>query len=131
MAVSDARKAALLAANAVVPAPVRLRALIDTGTSGTCIDQSVLDSLGLTPTGTVNVNTPSTGATPHAASQYDVSVIIPSGSNSHAPLVWPTIPVMAAELFQAQRIHALVGRDILGDCVLNYNGTAKLYTLAY
>jgi hypothetical protein len=65
--VSGARRAALLAAKQDIPTPVQIRALVDTGASGTCVDPSVLQSLGLTPTGSVQVNTPSTGPTPHNA----------------------------------------------------------------
>ena len=41
------------------------------------------------------------------------------------------MPVVASELFQAQGYHALLGRDILQRCVLTYNGSVGIFTLAY
>ncbi len=110
--VSHARRSALQAASLVVPNPIQIRGLVDTGAGGTSVDPSVLTSLGLTPTGSVTVNTPSTGSQPHTADQYDVSLAIPSSSPSHAPLFVPNMPVLCAELFAAQGFHALIGRDI-------------------
>jgi hypothetical protein len=76
------------------------------------------------------VHTPSTGATPAAADQYDVGLAIFAGTNQ-APLFLATVPVIAAELLQAQAIHALIGRDILSQCVLHYNGAVGSFTLAF
>jgi len=124
--VSEARAAALTAADQPIPPLVPIRALVDTGASCTCVDPSVLAALSLTPTGSVSVNTPSTGATPHSADQYDVGLAIPNGT----PLVLQTIPVVAAELLP-QGFHALIGRDILDQCLLVYNGKIRLFTLAF
>ena len=122
---------ALLASKLPVPNPLQIRALVDTGASGTCIDPSVLIALGLTPTGSVQVNTPSTGGMPHTAAQYDIAVIVPPANPSHPALMLPSVPVIASELLQLQGFHALIGRDVLSDCVLHHNGTMRLFTLAY
>lgn len=129
VAASQARAAALKAAGQPIPTPVPIRALIDTGASCTCVDPSVLKTLNLTPTGSVSVNTPSTGASPHTADQYDVALVIPPANGT--PLVFQTIPVVASELLAAQGYHALIGRDILDRCLFAYNGDAGLFTLAY
>ena len=113
-----------------IPAPVTIRALVDTGASCTCIDPSVLQSLQLTPTGSASVHTPSTGATPAAADQYDVGLAIFAALNQ-VPLFLATVPVIAADLLQPQGIHALIGRDILSLCVLHDNGTTGTFTLAF
>lgn len=78
----------------------------------------------------MSVNTPSTGATPHSADQFDVALFIPGPPNS-VPLIFQTIPVISAELWAAQAFHALIGRDILDKCVLVYNGSVKQFTLAF
>jgi len=129
VAASQPRAAALKAADEAVPTPVPIRALLDTGASCTCVDPSVLQALSLTPTGSVSVNTPSTGTTPHIADQYDVALIIPPGTG--APLIFQTIPVVSSELLTAQGFHALIGRDILDKCFFVYNGGVGLFTLAY
>lgn len=129
--VSQARRGALLAAGQPVPNLIQVRGLVDTGASGTCVDPSVLKTLGLSPTGIVTLNTPSTGAQPHTADQYDVSLAIPSSVPTHAPLLVPNLAVVCAELLIAQGFHALIGRDILSRCLLSYNGLTGLFTLAY
>jgi hypothetical protein len=42
----------------------------------------------------------------------------------------PAVPVIAADL-AIQGIHALIGRDVLQDCILIYNGTVGEFTLAF
>jgi hypothetical protein len=131
--VSDARARALTDAGQLLPTAVSIRALIDTGASCTCLDPTVIASLGLPPTGSASIFTPSTGATPHATDQFDVAIAIPS-AQGQAPLVFPIIPVVASNL-SMQGIQALFGRDILGRCVLVYNGgfpgTTGLFTIAF
>jgi predicted aspartyl protease len=109
--------------------PIPIYALVDTGASCTCVDPTVLDGLALTPTGSVSVNTPSTGTTPHESYQYDVALVIPAPNGT--PLVFQTIPVVAASLLAAQGFHALIGRDILSRCFFAYNGELGFFTLAY
>lgn len=126
--VSAPRMQALQQAAQPVPAAQQVRVLIDTGASGTCVDPSVLTSLGLTPTGQVPVNSATSGQTPVMCDQYDVGLIIPGPTG---PFIAPTIPVTAHELLVAQGFHALIGRDVLARCVFVYNGTMGLFTLAY
>ena len=39
--------------------------------------------------------------------------------------------VVHAKLLEKQNLHALIGRDVLERCLLNYNGTAGYFTLAW
>lgn len=94
VAVSQGRTAALTAAGQPIPKPAPIFALVDTGASCTCVDPSVLHGLKLTPTGSISVNTPSTGSTPHETYQYDVALVVPAPSG--APLIFQTIPRSAA-----------------------------------
>lgn len=126
--VSKERAAALTAAGQPVPQAIQIRALLDTGASCTAIDPTVLIALGLTPTGSVTVNSPTTGATPHTTDQYDVGFLIPVPTG--APLLNQTLPVIAANLLAPQKFHSLIGRDILSQCVFVYNGNG-FFTLAY
>jgi hypothetical protein len=128
--VSVARGDALMTAGRMVPGGISARALIDTGASGTCVDPSILTRLELTPTGTVSVHTPSTGLAAHLAEQYDISLIVPGAGTHHVPLALPAIPVMAADL-SIQGIDALIGRDVLRDCIFIYNGSVGLFTIAF
>jgi Aspartyl protease len=127
---SDARRQALAAAGQPIPAFVTIRALLDTGASVTCVDPTVIATLGLSVTGMTQMITPSTGATPHNAPQYDASLAIPAAANQ-PPLIFPTVAIVASELLQAQGFHALIGRNILSQCLFLYNGAMGLFTLAY
>jgi len=61
--------------------------------------------------------------------QYDVGLAI-FGRREDPPLIHRTIPVIGTDL-SAQGIDALVGRDVLKDCVLVYNGGTGTFTLAF
>lgn len=122
--VSAPRLLALNAANQAVPTAMLVNGLIDTGASCTSIDPAVVQQLALTPTGTIPIYTPSTGPTPHICNQFDVSLWLP-GHN-----IKKTVPVIESRLAN-QGIDILVGRDVLDDCVLIYNGPAQLVTLAF
>lgn len=128
---SGARRAALQSANLAIPDPVFIRALIDTGATSTCVDPSVLTTLGLSPTGIVKVNTPSTGSQPHTAEQFDVALLIPGPQQTHHPLIIENMPVIGTELLQQQGFHALIGRDVLATCLFGYNGAMEEFWLAY
>jgi Aspartyl protease len=128
--VSAARATALKDASVPLPQPVPIRALVDTGASCTCVDPDVLARLQLTPTGKASLNTPSTGGQAQEFDQYDIGLAIPGAAPGAIPLFLGTVPVVAAVL-TGQAIQALIGRDILGACVLVYNGTTGLFTLAY
>jgi hypothetical protein len=127
--VSMPRQVALTQSQQPVPSPERIRALIDTGASCTCVDPTVVTKLGLTPTGQMQMCTPSTGTTPHPANTYDVSIQIPCANGP--ALIFQTIAVASVQLLLPQGFHALIGRDVLKHCLLNYNGAIGLFTLAY
>jgi len=128
---SEARQGALKAAGQAIPNLVPIRALVDTGASATCVDPSVLQALNLSPTGNTMVVTPSTGGKPAAVDQYDVGLIVPPADRNQVPLIMTTLPVICAELLVSQGFHALIGRDVLRQCVFSYNGSIGLFTLAY
>ena len=129
--VSVARQQALKIAGQNIPAAIQIRALIDTGASASCVDPSILKTLSLSPTGSVSVVTPSTGGTAVNADQYDVSLVISTGNDKHVPLIVNTLPVVCADLLTLQGFHALIGRDILTECVFSYNGSIGFFTLAF
>ena len=111
-----------------VPPPILVRGLIDTGASCTSVDPSVLKQLGVAPKAQVPVHTPSTkSGQPHTANQYDICVILP-----HQKMSWQfnAIPIIEAELLH-QGIQALIGRDVLANCLFTYDGTAQLFCLAF
>jgi aspartyl protease len=125
--VSAPRAEALAKASLPVPQAVQMRALIDTGATGTVIHAPLVKPLGLTPTGTVPVHTPSTAGKALPCLQYDVLLAIfhPKGS-----LVLGTMPVIAADL-TGTGTEGLIGRDVLGGCLFIYDGVASQFSLAF
>jgi hypothetical protein len=126
--VSVPRQEALLNAGLPVPPPLPVRALIDTGASCSSIDPSILTALEVTSTGSVPVFTPSTKpGHPHIACEFDVSILL-----SHPKLDWQyqAVRVIESELAH-QGFTALIGRDILKECLFSYDGPTDLFTLAF
>ena len=103
---------------------------MDTGASFTCIQPEVMQALGLTPTGTVDMITPSTGQDVHTTETYDVDFVILKTA-SDPPLMMSNLRVAACELYLRQGIHGLIGRDVLSRCILVYNGELNAFTLAF
>jgi Aspartyl protease len=124
--VSAPRMDALTKANQPVPTAQQVRALIDTGAGGTAVDSSIIQALQLVATGTVPIRTPSTGAQPHQCNQYDVGIALPMRHGLH--MMNLVIPVIEANL-AAQGIHVLLGRDVLANCVLTYNGLEDYFVI--
>lgn len=112
-----------------IPGPVVTKGLVDTGASCTNIDPNIVAALALEPVGEVSMITPSTGATPITVNQYDIGVTI-YASLEQVPMRIPVLPVAQAPL-QNQGFEVLIGRDILAQCVLVYNGAMSQYTLSF
>ena len=125
--ISAPRTKALTDAGLPVPAPVSTRFLVDTGASNTRVDPAILSQLSLTPTGSIPIHTPSTGGTPAMCNQFDISLSIPHPCLNRR---FPAIAVTEANL-SAQGIQGLLGRDILANCLLIYNGEANTFTLSF
>lgn len=107
--------------------PVQVRGLIDTGASATCVDPDCLARLDITPTGRIPIHTPSTGSTPHTTDQYDVSLIL---LHPDLHLQLQVLPVISSSL-GLQGIQALIGRDVLAQCLFVFDGTARIFSLAF
>ena len=128
--VSEGRRTALQAQGMAVPGGKSIRALIDTGASFTSVEPSILQELGLTPTGTIDIVTPSTGQNVHTTETYDIDFAIYAAA-SDPPLSMTNLRVAACELFLKQGIHALIGRDVLSRCIFIYNGDPQIFSLAF
>jgi predicted aspartyl protease len=126
--VSLPRSIALKKAGLVVPQVVIIRALIDTGANCTCVDPEVIKKLALTPSGVVHMLSASTGATPHVCNQFDVAIVIAMDNQVHVPSL--VIPVIESNL-KTHGFHALIGRDVLDQGVMIYDGPRRSITLTF
>ena len=119
--VSAALESQMRAASEVVPAPVQLQAMIDTGATSTVIQQGIASKLGLKPVGVAHITTPSSTGVP--CFEYAVRYLLPNN-------VVVNGVVIEAPL-EGQQIQALIGRDVLAHGVLVYIGYMGSYTLSF
>jgi len=125
------REETLKAAGLPVPEWVNTLLLVDTGASSTCVDPSFLQAIGVPPSGTVDMRTPSTGDGVHSCYQYDIQLAISSADSAFPPLYISLLPVMGTSLLN-QGIGGLLGRDVLRDCLLVSNpANFGYFTLSY
>jgi hypothetical protein len=110
-----------------IPAPLSIRAVIDTGTDITCVAARVPQQLGLASAGEVQTQTIAGFVNSHC---YDVSLSNPkSGSLTGPLLVLDDLRVM--ELLDAiPNVEALIGKDVLSHCLLIIDGKRGEFTLA-
>ena len=94
----------------------------------TSIDYRFVLGLGLQPTGSVRMHTPSTGATSLAVSTYDIELhFTGAGGNVHS---FPSIGVIGCD-FSGQAIDGLFGRDALRQSRLVYSGPDNIWMLSF
>lgn len=107
--------------------PVSVPAILDTGASGSAIDREIVAQLSLPQLGSVEIHTPSTGTNVEFRDLHDATVVI--GGGDPDPLV-VTTGLIECE-FASRGFFALIGRDILSRCVLEFNGPAGTFTLSW
>jgi len=125
--VSAHRIQALNAAGLPVPNGILVDFLVDTGASSSVVDQSVIAPLGLTPTGYKSCHTPSTGTTAVSLPEYDLGLLLVHDGSQR---VFPSLSMVASD-FSMQNIHGLLGRDVLSQCLLVYDGKVGGFALAF
>ncbi len=110
----------LLAQGKTVPTPKPGLALVDTGATGTCIDEQAAQELGLPVIDVAKM----TSAT-HADQQcnvYPVQIIVPG--------IILNSPRTIGAALAPQGLLVLIGRDVLRICNLFYNGPMGQFTLS-
>ncbi len=105
------------------PPPATGLALLDTGASATVVDENVLLALGVNPIGTTTVLTPS-GAEQQLAYPAEIEFAGMPGRIQFAS-------VLGSKHLAAQGIIALIGRDVLSNALLVFNGPAGMFTIAF
>ena len=112
----------LLHQGQAVPTPSAGLALIDTGASVTCVDDTLAQQLGLPAIDVVQMMSAS-----HAATQQNV---YPIEIEIVGSAIRINVPRAIGAALAAQGIVALIGRDFLQHCTLFYNGITGAITLS-
>ena len=104
------------------PAPVAGWGIIDTGACVTCVDENAARNAGLATvdTGPIASATHDNHTVPIFAGQLDVAGI-PQNINTYRAY---------GVNLEAQGLIALIGRDVLANCILVYNGLDGSFSLA-
>ena len=110
----------LVAQGKTVPAPKSGLALIDTGASNTCVDEQTAKDLGLPVIDVANMQ--SASHEKHSCNVYPVQII--------TPIVTLNAPRAMGAALASQGLLVLIGRDVLQNCNLFYNGPAGQFTLS-
>ena len=112
--------------NQPIPPPQAGWALIDTGATRTCVDKTILEALGVQPTGSV---TTGTAAGPVEQSLYPAKLNFPA-ANFELDFGSVVGVDLSGQSIAGQDVLVLVGRDVLAHCILSYNGPGSFFTLA-
>jgi hypothetical protein len=111
------------------PPPQFIKAQLDTGAHRSGIDRKVFELLELRgEVDAEDVRTSSTAETPHTAPVYIVDLTLLGAEGTRA---FNTLRVLAHHFGDDEQARGLLGRDILDQCVLTYDGPGKVFTLAF
>jgi hypothetical protein len=111
-----------------IPPPSQVRALLDTGTDVSAVSASCLASFGAIPENRVQTQTAG-GVV--MVDLYKVSLSIGAPGGKKGPML------VRSELEVTQLAHplpgfdALIGLDVLADCLLIFDGPGRHFTLAF
>jgi hypothetical protein len=121
------RSDALKAAGQAIPEYQGIRMIVDTGATVSVVEETILQKLGLSPTGMTQILTPSTKGAPFTCATYDILLAI---YHAKYPLLHTTFPVIGSD-FTGQGIHGLIGCDILSQCLFQFDGVGNTFNLAF
>jgi hypothetical protein len=125
--VPPAQMLALQQAGKTPPNELQLHALVDPGSSHTCIDLQCVTALGLVSVGQVPLFIPAPQAASQQYNQYHVRLwLIHPQMNYYMSKV----DVVAADLY-AQGVEMLLGRDVLKHCLLVYDGPSDTFSFGF
>lgn len=111
--------------NKPIPGPKKGVALIDTGATNTCVDHNVISGLGVKSVGVIN------SGTAGGSAQMNLFPARLKFPNENLNLEFTSCAGVSLDGQTAMGlpIIALLGRDVLSNFILIYNGPAGMYTI--
>jgi hypothetical protein len=106
---------------------LQVRALLDTGASQSALDLQCVSALGLVSAASTTMHTPTPTGITHTFDIYNVSITL---LHPEVNFTLGNQRVVGAAL-AVQGFEVLLGRDVLRNCFLAYNGPADTFTLAF
>jgi len=104
-----------------VPEPIKIRALIDTGSPITVIREGIADRLSIDPSGTDWLTTALSSYT--QCPVYPVRLLFSDEASFEVTVAAVPLPY--------QNVECLIGRDVLRHAVLTYIGFKDTFTLSF
>jgi hypothetical protein len=126
--VSEARRKVLIRCGFAVPPPSRIVAVLDTGSFITLADVDAVSPLGDTAYDQREFLTSGTGTTPQMRPVHDLSVTLLDDTGGPVKS-WPSMDVLSAVYPATDVVHGVIGRDLLADCDLHFDGNNGRFTL--
>ncbi len=127
--VGSARRRVLHRNQMTIPSPVVIKAQIDTGSNYSGLDLRVFQALELF--GEVDIEpvfTASTDEVPHPAPVYVVSLTLLGAEGDRS---FGDMRVLAHRFSDHEEARGIIGRELLDQCLLTYDGPGKRFTLAF
>jgi hypothetical protein len=124
---SDPQSATMARSKQPIPPPIRVRALLDSGTDRTAVAPHVFQRLGLAP---LIYATAQTAGGAFQVNLYRVGLTIFGPSGDAGPVL--ALPdLLVSELTVALSFDALIGLDVLRECLLVLDGPGRRFILAF
>jgi hypothetical protein len=119
---NDQGTAALVQAGTSIPAPLRIRALLDTGCDVTAVAPRIFQHFGLQP---VLRSSTQTASASIVVDLYRISLGIPTSGFVRPNLL---VTELAVSLLP---VEVLIGMDVLRECLLIVDGPGQQFTLGF
>lgn len=110
----------------VIPPPLRIPVIIDTGAETSLISEQHMRTLGISPKGRKEILTATSDVGSTECNTYDIEFKV--DSYGIEPFVVPALEVIARPFFN-HSIEGMIGRDLLSHLTLTIEGPARRYKL--
>lgn len=118
----------LIAAGQPLPKPIWTTAIIDTGSSLSCVTSDVLQKLGIAAVMQTTTQTAKGSASVYL---FEISLSIPPAGNVPGTMLTRSDLLVMELIDPIPGIEVLIGLDILLDCRLLLDGPARRFTLDF